>query len=95
MVERSILIGSLSAPNFTVKTAKMDRSRTDLADLCFCKDIQKQYFCLKKRPFPRFLTKQFGGTSAKMAYRNKYLMFSFYSSARLTIKCALLSRNSK
>ena len=34
MVKRSILIGSLSGPNLAIRTAKMDRSRTEFADLC-------------------------------------------------------------
>ena len=46
MVKRSILIGSLSGPNFATRTAKMDRSRTDFTDLCFWKDIQKKTFWL-------------------------------------------------
>ena len=33
-VKRSILIGSLSGPNFAIRTAKMDRSRSDFTDLC-------------------------------------------------------------
>ena len=33
-VKRSILIGSLSGPNFAIRTAKMDRSRTEFTDLC-------------------------------------------------------------
>ena len=32
-VKRSILIGSLSGPNFVIRTAKMDSSRTEFTDL--------------------------------------------------------------
>ena len=44
MVKRSILIGSLSSPNFAIRPAKMDRSRTEFTDLCSWKDIQKKTF---------------------------------------------------
>ena len=33
MMNRSILIGSLSGPYFAIRTAKMDHSRTDFTDL--------------------------------------------------------------
>ena len=32
-LKRSILLGSLSRLNFAIRTAKMDRSRTDFTDL--------------------------------------------------------------
>ena len=38
------MIGSLSGPNFAIRTAKMDRSRTDFIDLYFRKDILKETF---------------------------------------------------
>ena len=41
MVKRSILIGSLSGPYFAIRTAKMDRSRSDLTDSCSRKDINR------------------------------------------------------
>ena len=34
MLKRNILIGSLSGPNFAIRTAKIDRSQTDFDDLC-------------------------------------------------------------
>ena len=42
MVKSSILIGSLSSPNSVIRTVKMDRSWSDLTDLCSWKDIQKE-----------------------------------------------------
>ena len=33
-VKRINLIGSLSGPNFAIRTTKMDRSRTEFTDLC-------------------------------------------------------------
>ena len=35
MMKRSILIGSLSGPNFALPTAKMDRSRINFAQFLF------------------------------------------------------------
>ena len=50
MEKRSILIGSLSGPNFSIRTAKMDRSRTDLLSW---KDIQtrENVLTLSRNPF--------------------------------------------
>ena len=49
-MKKSILIGSLSGPNFAItvaiRTDKMDHSRTDLTDLCFPKSVQKNQFCV-------------------------------------------------
>ena len=58
MEKRGILIGSLSGPYFTIRTAKvkMDCSRTDFIDVCF-----------KNKPLPCCLTKSFDRISAKMA----------------------------
>ena len=56
-VKRSILIGSLSGPNFAIRTTETDRSRTDTTGLCSWKDIQKQTFSDSK----------FCKTSVKMA----------------------------
>ena len=44
LVKTSILIGSLSCPNFALQTAKMDCSRTDFTDLCSWNGIQKETF---------------------------------------------------
>ena len=33
-VKTNILTGSLSGPKFAIRTAKMDRSRSDFTDLC-------------------------------------------------------------
>ena len=33
-VKRIILVGSLNGPYFVIRTAKMDRSRSDFTDLC-------------------------------------------------------------
>ena len=35
LLKRSFLIGSLSGPNFPLRTAKMNRSRKDLTKSCF------------------------------------------------------------
>ena len=43
ILKRSILSG----PIFATRTTKMDRSRTDFTDLCFCKDIQREHFGVK------------------------------------------------
>ena len=51
MVERIILIDSLSGPNFAIRTAEMDRSRTEFTDLCFWKDIHKETFWRKVETF--------------------------------------------
>ena len=40
----SILIGSLSGPNFAIRTTKMELSRTDFVAFCFRKDICKEAF---------------------------------------------------
>ena len=50
MAERRILIGSLSAPNFRVRTGKMDSSRSDFTDLCSWKDIQKENLASSSSP---------------------------------------------
>ena len=42
--EQSKLIGSLSGPNFAIRTAKMDRSRTEFTYSCSWKLIQKKTF---------------------------------------------------
>ena len=43
-VKMSILIGSLSGPNFAIRTTKMELSRTDFVAFCFRKDICKEPF---------------------------------------------------
>ena len=40
-MKRSILIGSLSGPNFEIRTAKMDRSRTHFAK-CLDETLNKR-----------------------------------------------------
>ena len=42
-VKRSILIG----PKFAIRTANMDRLRTEFTDLCSWKEIQKKTFDVK------------------------------------------------
>ena len=42
--EQSNLIGSLSGPNFAIRTAKMDRSWTEFTYSCSWKVIQKKTF---------------------------------------------------
>ena len=60
MVKRSILIGCLSGPNFAIRTAKMDRSRSEFTDLCSWKEIQKKTFRRYVETFFCCLTKNFG-----------------------------------
>ena len=50
-MKRSILIGSLSGPNFAIRTAKMDCSRTHFAEFLLRNIEQKKYFL-----FPRGTT---------------------------------------
>ena len=61
MVKRSILIGSLSGPNFAIGTAKMDRLRTGVTVLEKILTLSRTFF------FCCCLTKNFGGDSAKTA----------------------------
>ena len=44
MVKKSILIDSLRGPYFGIRTAKVDRSRTDFTDFFSWKDVQKEAF---------------------------------------------------
>ena len=41
-LKRSFLIGSLSGPNFPIRTAKMDLSRKDLTKSCFGKLLEER-----------------------------------------------------
>ena len=50
----SILIGFLSGLYFAIRTAKMDRSRTDFTVLCFMKSYQNKKFYAKQKPSPGF-----------------------------------------
>ena len=69
MVKRNILIGSLIGPNFAIRTAKLDRSRTYFIDLCSLKDIQKETFCCWVETFSLLSDQdqKFCRTSMKMA----------------------------
>ena len=66
MVKRSILIGSLSGRYFAISI----RSTTHKLISLICvldKIFERKHFAVKKKPFSCCVTKDFGGTSAKMA----------------------------
>ena len=56
MVERSILIGSLSGPYFATQTAKMNHSQTDFTDLCSQKGVQGGLIRATDTHFKAFFT---------------------------------------
>ena len=46
MLKMTILIGSLSSPNFAIRTTKMDRSRIHFAEFLYQTLKKRKLFCL-------------------------------------------------